>query len=142
MRQLIIIGATGEKIAPELSELIKNRIHERWPDYVRYADTREEAYELLGENGGNTAVLAYAPGVFGDCVAGGKLSPKIWTGEPQVILTTTGRPEDLHQTDDPRQFVEAAMLMLGIHTPALNVENETSMDILDMILSQESPEAS
>lgn len=134
MRKLIVVGATGGKCPEAVSETIKNRLHERWPDHVLYADDREQAYELL--NGDDRdAVLAYAPGVFGDAVSGEKVSPKIWTGEPQVILTTSGQPSNWHGTTDPRQFLEGAMLMLGVHTPAMNVELDTAMDVLGMILS-------
>lgn len=136
MRKLIVIGATGGKCPEPVTQIIKDRLHERWPDHVLYADDREQAYKML-ENvqEGECPVLAYAPGVFGDAVAGAKLSPKVWTGEPQVILTTDGQPSTWHGSTDPRQFLEAAMLMLGVNTPAMNVETDTALDVLGMILT-------
>jgi hypothetical protein len=134
VRKLIVIGATGGKCPDEVTEIVKNRLHERWPDHVLYADDREQAYEMIDKED-EPPILAYAPGVFGDAVAGAKMSPKIWTGEPQVILTTTGQPSEWHKTTDPRQFLEGAMLMLGVHTPALNIENDTALELIGMFLA-------
>lgn len=152
MRDLIVIGASGEKCSARLQIEFADALGARFPGRVFYADDREVAFAMLEEPRAGGAVLAYAPGVFGDAAAGGKLSPRIVTTEPQVILTAL-RPEELEthtwnlggilhtadrmklaSTDDPRQFLEAALAMLGVSV-ALNVLSETHLDVLATFLS-------
>lgn len=130
MLQLVVMGATGLKCPPPVSKKIIEALT-RWGDRVHYADTREAAFDLIEKY--PDAVLAYAPGVFGDAAVGGKVSPRINLTEPQVILTVGGDPARWHETDDPRQFLEAARNILPVQV-ALNVEVGTHLDILDTFL--------
>lgn len=130
MLKLIVLGATGLKCPHVVNQKITLAL-KRWGERVLYADTRETAFELIEQN--PDSLLAYAPGVFGDAAVGGKVSPRIKTVEPQVILTTGGDPKQWHETDDPRQFLEAAWNVLQANV-ALNVELGTHLDILDAFL--------
>lgn len=130
MLKLIVLGATGLKCPKVVREKIAEALT-RWGDRVLYADTREAAFDLAEAN--PDSVLAYAPGVFGDAAVGGKVSPRINLVEPQVILTVGSDFTARQQTDDPRQFLEAAWNVLPVNV-ALNVEMDTHLDILDAFL--------
>jgi hypothetical protein len=131
MLHLVVLGATGLKCPAPITEKITEAL-KRWGDRVHYADTREAAFDLI-EKQHPDAVLAYAPGVFGDAAVGGKVSPRINLTEPQVIITVGGDPAKWHETDDPRQFLEAAWNVLPVRV-ALNVAVDTHLDILDAFL--------
>lgn len=135
MRHLLVIGATGIKCPPVVTETIKNALY-RWPDYVHYAETREDAAKMLDTLGEGNFIVAYAPGVFGDAVAGKRLSPYLYTDEPQIVLTTSGYPRDWLETDDPRQHLESAMAALKVNQ-AFNVESSLALDLLHGVLGGE-----
>lgn len=130
MLKLIVLGATGLKCPEVVNQKITSALT-RWGDRVLYADTRETAFDLIEAH--PESLLAYAPGVFGDAAAGGKVSPRIKTVEPQVIITVGGDHTVWQETDDPRQFLEAAWNVLQANV-ALNLELETHLDILDAFL--------
>ena len=153
MRDLIVIGASGLKCPAQVQLDIADALQPRLGGRVKYADDRETAFRLL-EMYPETAqpVVAYAPGVFGDAAAGGKLSPRLSTTEPQVILTSL-RPDEVRDavwdekdgvratadqpglvlTDDPRRYLEAALAMLRVNV-ALNVLIDSHLDVLDTFL--------
>lgn len=131
MRQLLVIGATGIKCPPSVTEVIKDALH-RWPDYVFYAETREDAAKMI-DTLDEGFVVAYAPGVFGDAIAGKRLSPYLYTDEPQIVLTTSGYPRDWLGTDDPRQHLESAMAALKVNQ-VFSVQSETALDLLHGLL--------
>jgi hypothetical protein len=154
MKDLIVIGASGLKCPAQVQTDIADALRHRFGDQnVFYADDRETAFRILeGYPGDFQPVIAYAPGVFGDAAAGGRLSPRLATAEPQVILTSlrlievrdavwdekdgvraTADQPDLVRTDDPRRYLEAALAMLRVNV-ALNVLIDTHLDVLEGFL--------
>lgn len=155
MLHLIVMGATGPKCPEDISEAIQNALYTRWPEHVHFVDTREAAYALLQKRYPR-AVLAYAPGVFGEAVSGAKTSPLIRTTEPQLVITVAATkrgvvpeltPSDgvervdsgpLDQWDgsgDPRAHLVGAIAALGVNL-ALAVDNEAALDVLSTVLEQ------
>jgi hypothetical protein len=143
MKDLIVIGASGHKCPAQVQTDIADALRHRFGTRnVIYADDREAQ-----------PVVAYAPGVFGDAAAGGQLSPRLATAEPQVILTSL-RPDEVRdavwdekdgiratadqpglvRTDDPRRYLEAALAMLRVNV-ALNVLIDTHLDVLEGFLA-------
>lgn len=159
MLHLIVVGATGPKCPTDVSEAIQNALHTRWPEHAHFVETREAAFALL-ENRYPRAVLAYAPGVFGDAVAGAKLSPLIKTTEAQLVITVAAtkrvRTPELTPsngervsttpldkwdgTDDPRQHLVGAIAVLGVNL-ALAVDQEAALDVLATVLEQPGADA-
>jgi len=137
MRPLLVIGATGEKCPPVVTEIIKPRLAQYFGDHVYYADDREAAFAML-DSFNIPPVVAYAPGTFGTA-NDGKLSPRIWTGEPQLVLTTAGHLDQYEGTDDPRQFVLVAAAVLRCHQ-IFPVESDTALEVLEDWLNAPVPE--
>lgn len=135
MRPLIVIGVEHHGLDPKASEAIRDAMHMRWPEgVVHYAANRYEGFDMLEKLPG--AVIAYAPGVFGDAVAGGTINPRIFTQDPQVVITTLGDPKDWQETTDPRQYVQAACVSLRV-PHAVCVDTEPGMDFLAGLLAGE-----
>lgn len=132
MLHMIVIGATGLKCPPDVAETIQGALNERWPEWVHYAEDRETAFKMLDE--WPDAVIAYAPGVFGDAACGAQISPKINTVEAQIIITTLGNPDELHGTDDPRQFLTAAHSILKVSF-IVAADSPVGMDMLHLALN-------
>lgn len=132
MRPLLVIGATGRDCPEPVSKIIRERIQ---PVVLRAAATEDlngivtvywedspiGALDILASV--PHAVVAYAPGVFSAAVT--RQPVRIATTGPQMLLTTNGKPEDWHGTDDPRQFVEGARAVL--RAPVVNVQNPAAM---------------
>lgn len=153
MLHLIVVGATGAKCPEPVSDVIQQGLHSRWPEHVHFVETREGAFKTLDRY--PRAVLAYAPGVFGDAVVGGKVSPKIKTTEAQLVLTVAepfvkapevedptgaeraqqGPLDQWDGTDDPRQHLVGAVAALDVHL-ALAVDSEAALDVLGTVLNQ------
>lgn len=152
MLDLIVMGASGHHCPAQLALTFHDRLESRWPGRVHFADDRVAAFNLLERM--PRAVLAYAPGVFGLAASG--QSPVIHTTEPQVILTalseadrvrTIEQPGGVREvtdapfvgTDDPRQFLTAALSVLPALV-TLNILMDGHLDTLDTFL-QVSPRA-
>jgi hypothetical protein len=146
MLDLIVMGASGLNCPAHLAVTFHDRLEARWPGRVFFADDRVAAFNLLERM--PRAVLAYAPGVFGLAASG--QSPVIRTTEPQVILTalseddrvrTMEQPGGVREktdapfvgTDDPRQFLTAALSVLPALV-TLNVLMDGHLDTLDTFL--------
>lgn len=155
MLHLIVMGATGAKCPPEISEVIQDALHTRWPEHVHFVETREGAFNLLQKRYPR-AVLAYAPGVFAEAVGGSKLSPLINTTEAQLVITTRGKDnaprsqgfiaeggertdigplDQWDGTEDPRQHLVAAIAALGVNL-ALAIDSDAALDVLSVVLEQ------
>lgn len=146
MLDLIVMGASGPNCPARLAITFHDRLEPRWPGRVHFGDDRAAAFRLLERM--PRAVLAYAPGVFGAAASG--QSPVIRTTEPQVILTalseadrvrTMEQPDGTREvtdapfvgTDDPRQFLTAALSVLPALV-TLNVLMDGHLDTLDTFL--------
>jgi hypothetical protein len=143
MRDLIVIGASGQKCPAQVQIDITDKLAVWFPANVFYADDRETAFRLFEQNTNPEGVIiAYAPGVFGDAAAGERTSPRIVTGKPTVLLTALTLEEATNITwadkdgvtvtadqpgyvrsDDPRRYLAAAMAVLRPDV-ALNVHVE------------------
>jgi hypothetical protein len=131
MRKLIVLGVAHHALHPDATERIKDALHMRFPEHVEYPEDVAAAFELVDAD--PEAILAYAPGVFGDAAAGRKLSPKIATTTPQIMISTAGLPSDWHDTPDPRQFVDAAFQVLKPQA-CVSIDHERGLDYLAILL--------
>lgn len=153
MLDLIVMGASGPNCPARLAITFHDRLVPRWPRRVHFADDRVAAFNLLERM--PRAVLAYAPGVFGLAASG--QSPVIRTTEPQVILTALSEQDRIRTleqadgvrevpdapfvgTDDPRQFLTAALSVLPALV-TLNVLMDGHLDTLDTFLQTPAPTA-
>lgn len=154
MRDLIVIGASGQKCPAQVQVDIADRLGTWFPGQVQYADDRETAFRLYEQNANpDGVIIGYAPGVFGDAAAGAQVSPRIVTGKPTVLLTALTLEEATNitwqdkdgvsltadqpgyvRTDDPRRYVAAAMAVLRPDV-ALNVHVEDHMVVLDRFMA-------
>lgn len=135
MRTLIVIGATGQNCPTAVQTTIAKKLA-HLPD-VLYADDREVAFRHLQEN--PKAFVAYAPGCFGFAVTRADTHPdcpKIVSAQPQIALTVMEdgqEPEEWHETDDPRQHLWGAALILRV-SRVYNALNVAHMQRLDLLL--------
>lgn len=149
MRDLIVIGASGQKCPAQVQLDIADKLDMWFPTRVQYADDREAAFRLYEQNSNPEGVIiGYGPGVFGDAAAGAQVSPRIVTRKPTVLLTALTLEEATNitwqekdgvtftadqpgyvRTDDPRRYVAAAMAMLRPDV-ALNVKVEDHLVVL------------
>lgn len=107
-RRLLVLGLNWPECPLEVAASMRAILKEHFPDRVTYAKDPREAWDFLPNMGG--AILAYGPGVFG--LATTRQPVRIETDSPSVIITDTVDIEPLLGTDDPRQFVEGARLVL------------------------------
>lgn len=140
MKHLVVLGVNNPTI-PETSidtcERIKNRLHERWADYVHFPRDREGALSLVNEL--ENVVMAYAPLAFASAITAATMNSAtavyVHTDEPQILLTCgLQHPSHWLMTDDPRQFLEPAMHALRTFQ-ALDVDSDAALDILGQNLS-------
>lgn len=122
MRTLVVLGA---------NRAIRDQLHSRWPDYLVFRESPAEAMDALDSHQG--ALLAYGPGIFGAATT--KQPARIWTGEPQVILTDSADFDGMAY-DDPRKLVERAAAVLRVSL-VLNVSKDAALDLLGKMLCGE-----
>lgn len=140
MKHLVVLGLNNPTI-PESSlgtcERIKNRLHERWADYVHFPVSREQALALVNEL--DDVVMGYAPLAFASAITAASHNSAnavyVHTDEPQILVTCgLQHPSHWLMTDDPRQFLEPAMHALRTFQ-ALDVDSDIALDVLSGILT-------